>query len=151
MDQIFIGKNNGLKSLKLRIIGRSRYTWPFLWLSMRTVNRLVAVTCQGCTDEDSPTIPVVSFLDRLKRPQLSELNRQRKRKVNVHPVPARRSTTTRRSSSSNSSEPKKVKPGDRVTEYRNEPFKVSCGKLFCEACREELNLKSTVINNHIRS
>ena len=33
---------------------------------------------QGSTfedDEESPTIPVVSFLDRLKRPQLSELNR----------------------------------------------------------------------------
>uniref|UniRef100_A0A1X7TYF9 HAT C-terminal dimerisation domain-containing protein n=1 Tax=Amphimedon queenslandica TaxID=400682 RepID=A0A1X7TYF9_AMPQE len=107
------------------------------------------------SDEDScstePAIsssPVASLLDRLKRPHLSDLARKRKRKVNQPRAP-RKSTTARRSSSS--SEPKSIKPADRVREYGNEPFKVSNAKLFCEGCREELNLKSTIINNHIRS
>ena len=39
----------------------------------------------------------------------------------------------------------------RVREYPNESLTVSCGKLFCLACREDLSLKLSVISNHIKS
>ena len=46
--------------------------------------------------------------------------------------------------------PKTVTPAMRVAQYSEEPFVVSRGKLFCEACREEVGLKKSVINNHVR-
>ena len=36
-------------------------------------------------------------------------------------------------------------------EFPKEMLKVSGGKIFCEACREELGLKKSTIQNHIRS
>ena len=83
-----------------------------------------------------------SFLESLKSPMPSEQGRKRKTKVN----PPRN-----KRASSSSSEPKSISPAQRVKEYPAEPFNVSSGKLFCYGCREEVNLKSTVINNHIRS
>ena len=35
--------------------------------------------------------------------------------------------------------------------YANEGLTVSNKKLFCRACREELSVKTSVINNHIKS
>ena len=72
----------------------------------------------------------------------SEQGRKRKTKVN----PPRN-----KCASSSSSEPKSISPSQRVKEYPAEPFDVSSGKLFCYGCREEVNIKSTVINNHIHS
>ena len=141
--QDFCCKNNGCFCEK---IGRS--------LEYHVFN-MVDTDCgiSSYVDDDdgsSSTVytPAISILDRLKCPQLSELNRKRKRKVNP-PRGVCKSTTVQHSSSS--SKPKSIKLADRVREYGNQPFKVSNSKLFCEACREELNLKSTVINNHIHS
>ena len=39
----------------------------------------------------------------------------------------------------------------QVREYPNESLTVSCGKLFCLACSEDLSLKLSVILNHIES
>ena len=36
-------------------------------------------------------------------------------------------------------------------DFRDEPFTVSAGKLFCSCCREELSLKRSVIKNHVAS
>ena len=85
----------------------------------------------------------VSILDKLKSPTASDLHRKRKMKSNP-PHGLKRST-------SSSSEPKSVSPSQRVKEYPAEPFKVSNKRLFCYGCREELNLKSTTIANHVRS
>ena len=45
----------------------------------------------------------------------------------------------------------KIKPDQRVREYYDEHLTVSSGKLFCEACREQLTLKKSSINNHVQS
>ena len=41
----------------------------------------------------------------------------------------------------------------RVTEFPGESFTVSKsnGELFCIACREEIGLKKTIIENHVKS
>ena len=50
-----------------------------------------------------------------------------------------------------STDPKSVTPVQRCTEFCNEPFEVSAGKLFCHSCREELSLKRSIIKNHVTS
>ena len=35
-------------------------------------------------------------------------------------------------------------------QYSKEPFVVSCERLFCQACREEVGLKKIVIDNHVQ-
>ena len=44
-----------------------------------------------------------------------------------------------------------VSPSQRVKEFPNEELTVSNKRLFCNACREEVGLKSTVVGNHMRS
>ena len=50
---------------------------------------------------------------------------------------------------SGKNDPKSVTPAERVSQYKDEPFNVSAGKLFCLACREEVGLKKSVIDNHV--
>ena len=50
-----------------------------------------------------------------------------------------------------SSDPKKVTAQQHIKEYNNEPFVLSAAKLFCSACREELNLKRSRVNNYTES
>ena len=81
---------------------------------------------------------VVSLLDEV--PKLSELNRKRK---------SNSGGKRRKTSSSTSSEPKGVTPQQRVREFSGEHLTVFRGKLFCNACREEVSLKSSsVISLH---
>ena len=54
-------------------------------------------------------------------------------------------------STNSRSNPKTVKPQQRVNEYPKEPFTVESGKLFCQGCREELPLKKNSIEYHIKS
>ena len=86
----------------------------------------------------------VSLLSVLKAPGMSELSRKRKVKWNP-PI------GKKKAHSSCQSNPKGIKPQQRVKEYPVEPFIVSCGKLFCQGCREELPLKKSSINYHIKS
>ena len=37
--------------------------------------------------------------------------------------------------------PKSITPANTIAQYDVEPFVVSRGKLFCQACREEVTLK----------
>ena len=48
------------------------------------------------------------------------------------------------------SNPKTIKPQKKVNEYPKEPFAVASGKLFCQRCREELPLKKSSIEYHIK-
>ena len=41
--------------------------------------------------------------------------------------------------------------GTRIREFKDEPFKKSNNKLFCEACREELLEKASIIKRHVDS
>ena len=43
-------------------------------------------------------------------------------------------------------DPKDVTPTDRVRAYPNKPFSVSNKRLFCSACREEIAMKKSVID-----
>lgn len=87
---------------------------------------------------------VLNLLDYLKQPQTSTL--ARKRKISTNPPKG-----MKRSKGTTTNDPKSVCPSDRVKAYLNEPFKVSNKKLFCSSCREELSLKKSSIDIHIKS
>lgn len=86
-----------------------------------------------------------SLLTILKAPRQSDLSR--KRKVLVNPPPKGKRSSKRL----NSKATIYIKPDQRVKEFPNEHLSVSNGKLFCEACREQLNLKKSSIINHTQS
>ena len=90
---------------------------------------------------------VNSLLSRLHRPTSSELSR--KRVIDRNPPKGKK----RLKGPNRRSDPKSVTPEQRLKDsrYANECVTVSMGKLFCRACREELSVKSSLINNHIKS
>ena len=96
------------------------------------------------TSSSSSSSP--SLLSVLRAPRLSDLTR--KRKTQTNPGKPRKKTLP---SSSVRSEPKGVKPHDRLKKFPNEQLSISAGKLFCNACREELSLKSSSLSNHLKS
>ena len=87
----------------------------------------------------------VSLLDKLKAPTPSHLSRMRK--VRSNPPP----TGKRHSSARGYSDPKSVTPVQRLKEFPGEELVVSRGKLFCNACREELSVKASVLKGHLQS
>ena len=93
--------------------------------------------------ENSSSSLESSLLSTLHCPTASEL--ARKRKVNKPP------TGQKRSKGRTVGDPKSVSPNQRVREYPNESLKVSSNSLFCDACREPLCLKKSVIELHIKS
>ena len=44
-----------------------------------------------------------------------------------------------------------VRIHQRLTEFPGESFKESAGTVFCTGCREEVGLKKTIIQQHIKS
>ena len=90
------------------------------------------------------SLSVHSVLDRLRSPQCSEISR--KRSVKTNPPAGKRQCKGRCAS-----DPKGVELRKRVQDFPNEMLKVSAGVLFREACREELGLKKSIVQNHIRS
>lgn len=100
---------------------------------------LVESDMESGSDAESSGSTVVSLLDRLRRPTAAEI------KTNQPPKGKRKCRGTL------SSDPKSITPSQRVSEYKQEPFTVSGGHLFCSACREELSLKRSIISNHIAS
>ena len=101
----------------------------------------------NCSAEDCAE-PVVanpsSLLQRLKSPKPSELSR--KRTVHCNPPKGKK-----RSQGRSANDPKSVTPLQRVKEHDGECLCVSNKRLFCKACREELSLVSSSVNNHIKS
>ena len=98
------------------------------------------------TDTSGSSNTVNSFLSILHRPTSSELSRKRKVDRNPPPKGKKRSRGT-----ASTNDPKSVTPSQRVRQYTGENLSVSNKKLFCLGCREELSVKSSVINNHIKS
>ena len=81
----------------------------------------------------------------LRQPAPSDF--ARKRRVQQNPPPVGK----RRARGHGAFDPKSVCPSQRVREFPNEDLTVSNKKLFCNACREEVGLKSSVVHNHVRS
>ena len=100
---------------------------------------------EGEISSSTNSSSAASLLDVLRAPRPSDLTR--KRKLQCNPGKPKKATP----SSCINSEPKGVKPQDRVKKYLNEYLSVSHGKLFCTACREELSLKSSSLANHLKS
>ena len=48
-------------------------------------------------------------------------------------------------------DPKTVTPGQHVKQFRNKCLAVHAGKLFCEACWEEIAIKKSTIKGHLYS
>ena len=88
-----------------------------------------------------------SILDRLKPPQKSDLARKRK----IERPKTTGADKKRKSGALNLTDPKTVSPADRVKQFPGECLEVKHGKLFCVACREELSLKKSTVQNHLYS
>ena len=52
---------------------------------------------------------------------------------------------------SRSNDPKRVTPKQRLREFPDQKLVVSCGKLFCTGCREEVALKKSILELHVKS
>ena len=98
---------------------------------------------------DEIQAPVTNLLQVLRAPRPSDL--ARKRRVASNPVPPVGKRRKSRGSSSSSSEPKTETVQQRVREYPDEPFDKSSGMLFCKGCREQLSLKCSSLQNHMKS
>ena len=96
-------------------------------------------------EDSSSSVTTVSLLDRLKAPRLSDLARKRVTKKN----PPR--DTNWRKPPRSAHNPKSITAAKRVAQYGGESFVVSGGKLFCQVCREEVALKKSIIDNHIKN
>ena len=84
------------------------------------------------------------FLDCLRAPQKSDL--MRKRKVHTNSGKIYKCHKTPKINSF----PKSITHADRVKQFKDEPFTVSNGKLFCLACHEDVGLKKSIIDRHIQ-
>ncbi len=98
-----------------------------------------------CASSSTTFVDVDTLMNRLKQAQPSSL--ARKRLVSS----SGKTKHPRRGSGRSTADPISVTPSQRIREFPNEPLKVSMGKLFCTACREELGLKSSIIHNHVKS
>lgn len=108
------------------------------------------------TDEPEPDVPctsaavavdhdsVPSLLTRLKQAPVAAVNRKRK-------VAQNSSTRQRHKTPRTTHDPKGVSPEQRVREFPEEKFVVSGKKLFCTACREEVAVKKSVVELHVKS
>lgn len=104
----------------------------------------------GRNDMSTTQKKAQSLLDVLKCPQPSILARKRKIITNNPPTGKRSCKSTNRVRKQ-SKAAASIKPQQRVNEFKGEHLCVSSGKLFCNACREEVNLKKSSVKNHIRS
>ena len=88
--------------------------------------------------------PLVPLLERLKTPATSDL--ARKRTIAMNPP-----KNLKRSKGAVAAEPVKIHPKTRIRQFPDQHFSVMLGKLFCDACRENLSLKKSVLTQHIKS
>ena len=114
-----------------------------------------AVSCSSadCSLSDSPVTPVVPLYNLLHAPTKSTLTRKRATRSNDSSETMDSSENSDCDSSKykkHRNDPKNVSPAERVNEFKEEPFTVQEGKLFCLACREYVGLKKSIINNHVK-
>lgn len=91
----------------------------------------------------SVAVDVPSLLSKLRSPAPSDLSR--KRKLNTNPPKG-----LKRGKGAVAAEPS-VPPSTRIKEFANENLSVVSRKLFCEACREPVSVKKSVLLQHIKS
>ena len=94
-----------------------------------------------CANSSSPSVDIL--MNSLQTAQPSLLARKR--------VVSSKRNPRRGGSGWRTADPITVTPAQRIREFPNESLKVSLGKLFCTACREELGLKRSIIHNHVKS
>ena len=93
----------------------------------------------------STSSTTLNFLDKLRAPKHSEICRKRKVHTNPPPVGKKRSVCVGKY------DPRSVRPSQRASEFPSECLVDSAGKLFCKACRENIAIKRSVVQNHIKS
>lgn len=96
-------------------------------------------TCSSSTYSSEPSAMLTVF-NSLRAPKPSELARKRSSRVNPPPPKGKQ-----RSSCRGHSDPKTIILLQRVNENVDEELCVANGKLFCNAFREEVSLKSKTI------
>ena len=131
---LFIVSNN--KSSQLQSVNAAKKDW-YNNGTTSTQSSTGTTGCNMCTSSTQ------SLLDILKSPAQSSLSR--KCVVARNPPHGKQ-----KSWGSSTNDPKSVKPAQRVKEYKDEPFTVSNCKLFCMGCREEICVKKSSIENHVR-
>ena len=97
------------------------------------------------TSADDCQEKLTTFLDALRQPQPSIL--ARKRRVSVNPSPK----GLKKCKGKTANDPPSISLLERVRHYPEEPFCVSNKRLFCSSCREELPLKKSSIDAHVKS
>lgn len=95
--------------------------------------------------EETGEVTSQSLLDKLKCPKPSSLSRKRSVPSNPPRIGKKKSKRGKIVA-----EPH-IAPSQRVKEFPEECFCVTLGKLFCEACRESLSVKKSVLCKHIKS
>ena len=96
-------------------------------------------------EDESP----LTLLSRLRAADPADISRPRKLKKNAAPtVGKKHSSVAGRCATYN---PKSTSPLQRVREFSSENLTVSAGKLFFSGYREELGLKLSVIQLHVKS
>ena len=98
--------------------------------STSTVNSLFVREMES---DSSSTFPSPSLIGRLHLLQKSPLGRKRIMKTNLGKSYKKHTMT------STKNDPKSVSPADRILQYKDGPFTVSVGKLFCLVCLEEVD------------
>ena len=96
------------------------------------------------SSSDHSSAVEVSLLQKLRAPPTSDLSQ--KQKVHVNPPKGKQPCSSRGLCNS-----KSETAAQHVREFPNELLKLSAGKLFCNACWEELRLKRSVLQAHIKS
>ena len=96
-------------------------------------------TASSSMDTDESSTEVASIVSRLRSPTPSDLSRKRK-------VPSNPPKGTKKGKGNVSSEPLNVSIADRVREFPGEHLCRNLGKLFCNACREPISVKKSVIS-----
>ncbi len=117
------------------LIGVTRTSWLNIRTQVLTYLCTELSSVEVDTSSSSSTATSTSLLDKLKAPRLSDFSRKRVTKRNP-PCNLRRLRAPRSRQNL-----KTVTPSDRVIEFKSEFFVVLNGKLFCNACREEVGLK----------
>ena len=113
--------------------------------SAATASGTTTAASSSASSSESPSGSeelLARFCNNFRAPKRTELTRKRA----IRHMPYRKKSTP-----SCSSDPKSVTPTQRVREFPKEELTQSAGKLFCNACREELSLKLSIIKLHIAS
>ena len=92
---------------------------------------------------------MTNALGQLRRAQASDF--ARRRIVASHKGKNKTQRGPGKTSQKKSTSLKYVSVNARIREFKEEPFRKANGKLFCEACREEVSVKVRIIKRLVES